>query len=97
MATKLSAGKNVDRDITTPLESKGFEEGFTVRMTTEGLKLKTHRGRWSKALFVPWIDVLDAATLKQAQEAQAARDAKLAAREAARAAKAGAPSPEGSN
>ena len=85
MPTKLKAGKGVVREIEVFLSAKGFRNGLVARMTAEGIYLKSPKGRWSKAYFTSWGDILHTGALRRAAEIKKERAERRAAKRAAKA------------
>ena len=85
MPTKLKAGKGVVREVEVFLAATGFRNGLVARMTAEGVYLKSPKGRWSKAYFVSWGDMVHTGALRRAAEIKKERAEKRAAKKAAKA------------
>lgn len=61
MATKLTEGKAISREIATALSDDSYKEGFTAKVTPDGVFLKAPNRRWTNARFASWDAVLGAA------------------------------------
>lgn len=85
MPTKLKAGKSVIREIEVYLSAKGFRDGLVCRVTMEGVYIKSPKGRWAKAYFVSWGDILHTGALRRAAEIKKERAERRAAKRAAKA------------
>lgn len=84
MATKLKAGKGVVREVEVFLSATGFRHGLVARMTAEGVYMKPPKGRWSKAYFVSWGDMVHSGALRRANELKKERAERRAAKKAAK-------------
>lgn len=58
MATKLEAGGEVVREISTDLLEDPFRSGCAVKITPEGVFLKAPNKRWTNSRFLAWPEVL---------------------------------------
>lgn len=85
MPTKLKAGKSVIREVEVYLAATGFRHGLVARLAMEGVYLKSPKGRWSKAYFVSWGDMVHAGALRRAAEIKKERAERRAAKRAAKA------------
>jgi hypothetical protein len=78
MPTRLS--KPVVRVVEVAMRSTEYRNGFVASIEPDGVHLKPPRGRWSKALYASWADVMLVAAQRRAEEIKQARAAKRRAR-----------------
>jgi hypothetical protein len=84
MPTKLKAGKGVVREVEVFLAATGFRHGLVCKLAAEGVYLKPPKGRWSKAYFVSWGDMVHSGALRRAAEIKKERAERRAAKRAAK-------------